>query len=491
MQRFHQLLQEIGPGKMTNTAYDTSWIARLQGIESNLANNALNWIAENQLPDGSWGAKDPVYYHDRVICTLAAMTTLTQHGRRTKDREQIRKGLLALEQVTSNATRALSTDPNGATIGFEMIVPSLVAEAEKLGIIKQQGDRILGRLKHLRNTKVEKLKGKKISRFVTAAFSSEMAGVDGQGILDIGNLQEINGSIGHSPSATAYFAKFISPGNPKALAYLREWVSDDGGAPNVDPFDVFEPAWVLWNLALIPNLDKDTIELCKHHLDTLERHWDPETGIAHALNYTPKDSDDSALVYELLTKFGRNINLKGVLGYEERDYFRCFAFEANPSVSANIHVLGALKAAGHDKLHPSVQKILSFLRSKQDANGALFDKWHASPYYGTSHTIILGSTYDKELCQKGVDWLINTQKLNGSWGFYTSSAEETAYAIQALITWRNNGGEVPHQVIEAGHRWLKEHSEPPYPPLWIGKALYCPVFVVKAAILSALLLAEG
>jgi halimadienyl-diphosphate synthase len=93
---------------------------------------------------------------------------------------------------------------NGATVGFEMIAPTLAAEAEKLGIIKNQGDRILGRLSRQRAKKLSYLRGKMISRNVTMAFSAEMAGIDGQHMLDIENLQESNGSVGVSPSATAY-----------------------------------------------------------------------------------------------------------------------------------------------------------------------------------------------------------------------------------------------------------------------------------------------
>jgi hypothetical protein len=43
-------------------------------------------------------------------------------------------------------------------------------------------------------------------------------------------------------------------------------------------------------------------------------------------------------------------------------------------------------------------------------------------------------------------------------------------------------------VLRRGAAWLAEHAEPPYPPLWIGKCLYCPVLVVRSAVLSALML---
>ena len=80
-----------------------------------------------------------MYYHDRVICTLAAMIALSYRGRREHDKVQIEKGKLALERIVGGATQGLQSDPNGATVGFEMIAPTLAAEAEKLGIIKQAG----------------------------------------------------------------------------------------------------------------------------------------------------------------------------------------------------------------------------------------------------------------------------------------------------------------------------------------------------------------
>jgi halimadienyl-diphosphate synthase len=99
-----KLIDEIGPGHMGSTAYDTAWTARLGEIDWNLSSHALAWLAENQLPDGSWGAAAPMYYHDRVLCTLAAMIALSYRGRRGQDKVQIENGRLALERIVSGAT---------------------------------------------------------------------------------------------------------------------------------------------------------------------------------------------------------------------------------------------------------------------------------------------------------------------------------------------------------------------------------------------------
>ncbi len=483
-----KLIDEIGPGHMASTAYDTAWAARLGEIDWGISSRSLSWLAENQLPDGSWGALAPMYYHDRVLCTLAAMIALTYRGRRGHDKVQIENGRLALERIVSGATQGLQADPNGATVGFEMIAPILAGEAEKLGLIKDQGDRILGRLSKLRAKKLSYLKGKNINRHVTMAFSAEMAGKDGQHMLDLDNLQESNGSVGVSPSATAYFATYIKKGDEASLKYLRKVSNPDGGMPNVAPFDVFEIAWTLWNLSLIPDLGY--AEKLKPHLEFLSKAWQPKFGIGFAAGYSVKDSDDTGLVYETLLRYGIEKDLASILTYEEENHFRCFDLEANPSISANIHVLGALAQAGLDRRNTSVQKTLGFLRQSRDPSLPFWaDKWHSSPYYATAHAIISCAGIENELVGESVDWILKTQNRNGSWGTYLPTAEETAYAIQALWVWDQKVATVPKGVLRNGARWLKENMDNTYPPLWIGKCLYSPNLVIRSAVISALALA--
>ena len=210
------LLNKIGQSDMLVTAYDTAWVARLREIDPDLGLPAIEWLAQNQLPDGSWGASHSYYYYDRVISTLSAMIALTYTGKRRSDKTLIDKGMMALENITDRATKSLYSSEKGPSIGFEMIVPTLVAEAEALGLIKRQRERILGRIGKERAKKLALIKGKMVNRFITVAFSAEMAGADGQHMLDIDNLQENNGSVGCSPSATAYFALQVNRGDSRA-----------------------------------------------------------------------------------------------------------------------------------------------------------------------------------------------------------------------------------------------------------------------------------
>ena len=481
-----KLVDQIGPGHMASTAYDTAWAARLGDVDWALSSQSLHWLAENQLPDGSWGAPAPMYYHDRVICTLAAMIALSYQGRRGHDKTQIENGKAALQRIVGGATMGLQSDPNGATVGFEMIAPTLAAEAEKLGILKNQGNRILGRLSKQRAKKLSYLKDNMINKHVTMAFSAEMAGTDGKHMLNIENLQESNGSVAVSPSASAYFATYIKRGDEASLKYLRSVIKPDGGMPNVAPFDVFEIAWALWNLSLIPGLKKN-VKLGPH-LDFLSKAWQAKRGVGFAAEYSVKDSDDTSLVYDTLLRFGIEKDLASVLLYEEKDHFRCFDLEADPSISANIHVLGALGQAGLNAKNSSVSKVINFLRKAKGDQPYWMDKWHSSPYYATSHAVIACTGLANDLVESSVEWIISSQNRDGSWGTYLSTAEETAYAIQALWVWNENGAKVPKTVLKNGSRWLKEHLDNPYPPLWIGKCLYSPNLVIRSAVISALAL---
>lgn len=473
-------------GQMSSTAYDTAWVALLNHIDPVLSNNALSWLCENQLEDGSWGSLKMMYYHDRVACTLAAMLALVKRGRRAADRLAIERGLIALEQITSGATQGLMAEANGATAGFEMIIPSLVKEAEDLGIIKQQSDRILGRLQAARQAKMKKLEGLQINRHYTAALSAEMAGQDFTRMLQVDELQEDNGSVANSPSATAYFLDTVKPGDERALKYIRQVVAEDGGAPFVAPFECFELAWLLWNLTLVD----ENLPLCKERYQYLRESWKPGEGIGFSRHFSMVDGDDTAVVFELSKRLGvAGPDLNAVLKLEETDHFRCFPLETSFSTDVNIHVVAALRAAGMEPDHPSILKALRFIRQTRIDNALWLDKWHVSPFYTTAHVVICCAGMDDRLCAESVNWILGQQIVDGSWGYYRKTAEETAFCLQALCFWRKRGGDVRAGAIEMGKRWLEEHAEGPYPPLWIGKSLYCPDLLVRAAICSALQMA--
>jgi halimadienyl-diphosphate synthase len=476
-----EFMSAVGPGYMLSTAYDTAWAARLVELDEPIGKRALDWLRENQLPDGTWGAATPGYYHDRLISTLAAAIALKRYGNR-RDKRRLTRAKQGLEVVV----RKLADSAMIETIGFELIIPMLFREAEAAGIIQRWEESDMARLNRQRTAKLSALPGGLINRKVTLAFSSEMAGSDSQRLLDVPNLQEANGSVGHSPSATAYFALEVRRGDAAALNYLRAIAQPDGGMPDVAPFDNFERAWTLWNLKLLQGANGTHDSACQPHVQALRASWKAGRGTGYASGYSVTDADLTAMVLEVLFCYDGFQDVDAIFSYEKEEYFQCYALEANPSVSANIHVLGALRQLGFPKDYPAIQKIVRFLQSTQ----FWFDKWHISPYYPTSHAIIACAGFLDTLVEDAVSWIVSSQNKDGSWGQYVPTTEETAYCLQALVIWKRAGHFVPDDILQRGSEWLRDHQEPPYLPLWIGKGLYSPTLVIRSAVLSALTLVQ-
>jgi halimadienyl-diphosphate synthase len=478
------LLQKMPSlGKVSTTAYDTAWVARLGELDYPLSEAALEWVRANQLPDGSWGVKEIEYYHDKVLCTLASMIALAANGD-NKDKPRIERGQVAV----AKSLKHLQDDISGETVGFESIVPTLIAEAQDLGALNYSPNGVLTKLSQRRQKKIAYLPKGQINRHVPLAFSAEMAGKDGRDLLDVPNLQEMTGAVGQNPSSTVYFVTQICYGEKSALRYLRRYAGYNG-TPHFVPFEIFEQGWIIWNLALSPLLQDDDLRaLCQPSLGWLRSSWEPGRGVGHSVSFTPKDGDDTAVVFEVLNFFGQPLDIEGVLNYESEQCFRSFEFETHPSTTTNIHILSTLKNAGYTVDDPLIQKIWRFLQGAQIQPGVWSDKWHISPFYSTSHMIIACAGYAEAWAEVSVKWMVEQQRADGSWGYYLPTAEETAYCLQALCIWRNAGNYVNPNIIKKGAIWLEDHMDDPNPPLWIAKCIYSPPLVVRSSILSALAL---
>jgi halimadienyl-diphosphate synthase len=99
--------------------------------------------------------------------------------------------------------------------------------------------------------------------------------------------------------------------------------------------------------------------------------------------------------------------------------------------------------------------------------------------------------YDEKMCEKAINWILQTQKSDGSWGFHNfSTAEETAYCIQALHKWNLHSKKINKHKMVLAKNWLEKNSDMDHPPMWMDKSLYCPERVVQSVILTALSLVK-
>ena len=117
----YQLLHEIGEGqKISRSAYDTAWIARLFELGEPMGEAALNWLREHQLADGSWGNRAPYYCHERLVCTLAAMIALGKKGC-GRDRKRLERAQGAAEARMRSAYQDVLEDLAGLFVvdGFQ------------------------------------------------------------------------------------------------------------------------------------------------------------------------------------------------------------------------------------------------------------------------------------------------------------------------------------------------------------------------------------
>lgn len=135
-----------------------------------------------------------------------------------------------------------------------------------------------------------------------------------------------------------------------------------------------------------------------------------------------------------------------------------------------------------------VQKIVTALK-RFDENGSFWsDKWHTSPYYVSNVAIHALRGVDDNLASSRLKWILKTQNDDGGWGYLgDSTPEETAYALESLLTWNSTVERIDPSIMDEAARFLTDHlHDTTYVPLWISKGLYTPHNIVRAAILSVL-----
>lgn len=79
MTKAKAILSSMEDGNITISAYDTAWVALIEDINGGGGPqfpSCLDWIANNQLSDGSWGDEALFLAHDRLVNTLACVVAL-------------------------------------------------------------------------------------------------------------------------------------------------------------------------------------------------------------------------------------------------------------------------------------------------------------------------------------------------------------------------------------------------------------------------------
>ena len=477
-----EMLRMEMPQPIQPTDYDTCWAARLTNPDGTLAYpDQLRWLVDRQRPDGSWGSRVP-HIHDRILTTLAVVLLLARFGHRQQDKVQRLVGERYIWQHVGHLHHDLHR-----TVGFEMILPTLLAEGRELGV-----NLPYTQLRHYENQRAKKLSLLPRHLFdtqTTAHFSLE-AFAGSINLEAATSLLLEDGSMATSPSATAFLLGQIPSWRsslPQSTAYLEDlFRHPDAGLPTVAPCDIFMRAWVLYYLHY-GNLLAGHRDSLKPHYEYFREHWQPE-GTGWASGWLP-DSDDSAMVLLALQRAGYEVDGTCLLGYERDHHFAVFDQELDPSISANLHILEALETLP-ERDRPRVRdKILGYLLGARQYSTYWSDKWHASVYYPTSLALMILPTYMPDEMDATLRWLLCTQHANGAWGQYMPTQEETAFTLLALLTYHRTVGSLSHEPLRRAAEYLVDNERPlgdSYPQLWISKALYAPEFVIRSSVAAAL-----
>jgi hypothetical protein len=453
-------------------------------------------------------------------------------------------------------------------VAFELVLSTLLEDALALGL--NLPPNLADRYEPYRQEKLKKLSEVPPSHLKnsSAVYSLEFCGSNLPAPPET-LLHHADGGVGVSVAATAWLYLHTPPEQVELRERMYRFLLDnripdadgannsDGGSsketasasawPVITCIDTFEWIWAYYNLHLwlrqrrangsgsLAQVQTQTANYreleaeVQHCLSQLYQCWSKEVGLGTASRFLP-DSDSTAMAYLVLQESGythnhnhnQDVTLDALAPYwREPGYLVTYAFERDPSTSANIHALEALTVAGR---LADANLIVAFLEEQRRGRGFWQDKWHISPYYPTSHALIaycrLNTPTSRATARLVARWIVQSQNLNGSWGWETrlGTMEETAYTLQALIVYAETYGwsetddtddaatTVPASTFaatatttallttaKAGADYLRREYRPyVWEPdtLWISKTRYSPFLVVRSAVLSALLMAE-
>ncbi|NJP89012.1 hypothetical protein HCN51_06030 [Nonomuraea sp. FMUSA5-5] len=447
------------------------------------------YLLAEQNGDGSWGAPDGY----GLVPTLSATEALLSAAAGWDGGD--RQALESAARAGLDAARRLLGEPPELpdTPAIELIVPHLLALLAEHGVTGTlplppgMDGRRLGQIRQLLRSGIEP--PQKVMHVLEVA---------GSAAVRAGGVRPTSiGTIGASPAATAACMDALPPdAADSARRHLEAVAKRYGGPVPVGlPITVFERGWVLSWLARagVP------VEVPPEMLADLRAAVGPDGTSAGA--GLPPDADTTSVALYALALLGMPCEPESLKAFDTGTHFCTWQGEDGFSVSVNAHVLDAFgqyvraRPAAAGTYRPLMARVARWLAGRQGRDGSWTDRWHASPFYATLSCVLalgeFGGPEHAGAIRAAREWLMATQRADGSWGRWAGMPEESAYAVQALLL---GGPEPDERCVEAarrGYAFLTRVVDlSDYPPLWHDKDLYTPLAIVKAAVLAALHAAE-
>ncbi|KAK4486233.1 hypothetical protein RD792_008903 [Penstemon davidsonii] len=223
----NKILSSIGDGRISVSPYDTAFVALIKDLDGNDVPqfpSSLEWIAENQLLDGSWG--DEVYFcaFDRLVNTLACVVALKSwnvHGDKSE------KGI---SYIKENMSKLENANAEHMICGFEVVFPALLQRAQNLGIEDiPYNDPVIREIYAARDQKLKRIP-KELMHNVPTSLLFSLEGLQDLDWEKLLKLQSTDGSFLTSPSSTAF--AFMETKDQNCLKFIKKTIKIFNGGEN-------------------------------------------------------------------------------------------------------------------------------------------------------------------------------------------------------------------------------------------------------------------
>ncbi|XP_028799729.1 ent-copalyl diphosphate synthase, chloroplastic-like [Neltuma alba] len=358
-----------GEKTISPSAYTTALVALVEDVNGSEAPQfpeSLQWIIDNQLPDGSWGDAHVFVAYDRLICTLASVIALTHYKVHP---EKAEKGLRFFKE---NVNTLEAENRENMTCGFEVILPTLLHLAQNLKIDLPHDFPTLKEILARRDAKLKRIPMEVLQSVPTSLLFS-LEAIPGLQWDKLQNVRSKDGSYLFCPSSTAF--AFNQSKDPHCLNYLNNVAQNyNGGAPDSYPVDFFEPLWIVDRLERL-GIARYFQPKIKEILDYVHRNWN-ERGIGWTRYSDLPDLDDTSMGFRLLRLNGYDVSANVFKTFQRDGEFYCFPGQTDEGATVifNFYRAAQVQFPGETILDEGKNFATNFLTKKR-ADNQILDKW--------------------------------------------------------------------------------------------------------------------
>ncbi|XP_065879754.1 terpene synthase 6, chloroplastic-like [Euphorbia lathyris] len=264
--RLKEALNVELPLQLPISSYDTAWVAMIPSKTNDVVPQfpkSLNWLLENQHPDGSWAFNPthPLLIKESLTSTLAAILALQTWNTAP---QLVDKGL----DFVANNLWAVADNHQNSPFGFDIVFAGMIEYAGvNLGLNIPMDSCLVREMCRERDLKIRS------DSFKDVACVAEglIGGSYEHHWNEIIKYQRSNGSLFNSPSTTA--AAFLQLRDEKCFDYLNSLVEKfDSAVPTLYPIDIYSHVSMLDNLKKL-GIDRHFKEEFDTVLDDVYRSW--------------------------------------------------------------------------------------------------------------------------------------------------------------------------------------------------------------------------